>query len=389
MGIVVGSLLVPLYFLTVAALVNAEVALAASVILLWMTNYVYQSISLTTILPGILFIVSALLAAVRYHKKGGEGYLYLSGCLINMSVFCRYENVFLLPAFVGYEYLFDKKAGFFSRIVYGLLCAGSSLYILYCNGHLYGDPFYVVRQQTAAAFQCPGYNGPIPLTAVFGVVWGLLLRLLSPWLWGAAVVGMILMIKRHRFRAAVLFLGAFLLPLFLMYKTKSNTLGFDENYFFLLALIALPLGLEFVRAFFVGLGRRRIYGVLALGVAAVCSVASFHRANILPLDIRWYYCPGLIRFTEALKGIRAASVLYIDYALNRPGFYVQDVLVYLRRDPVKFSYDVGFNEPREQEYYLLTKDSLIGKVPKKKAVKVRDYGVYGYDGFGLYLITRS
>ena len=112
MGIVVGSLLVPLYFLTVAALVNAEVALAASVILLWMTNYVYQSISLTTILPGILFIVSALLAAVRYHKKGGEGYLYLSGCLINMVFFAGMRTCFFCRPLWGMNICSIKKPDF-------------------------------------------------------------------------------------------------------------------------------------------------------------------------------------------------------------------------------------------------------------------------------------
>ena len=57
MGIIVGSLLAPLYFLVISAMINVEVALVSSLMLLWMGNYIWQSVTLTTIIPGILFIV--------------------------------------------------------------------------------------------------------------------------------------------------------------------------------------------------------------------------------------------------------------------------------------------------------------------------------------------
>ena len=393
MGIFVGSLLVPLYFLTVAALVNVEVALAASVIVLWMTNYVYQSISLTTILPGILFITGALLAAVRYHKKGGSGCLYLSGFLISTSIFCRYENVFLLPVFLGYECLFDKKNGFFTKLAYGLLCFSSSLYILCCNYRLYGELFHMVRAETAQAVKHPGYGGPVPWSAAFGTAWELLQQQfgLGPLPWAAAVAGMIFMLRRHKFRSLWLFLGVLPLSLFLIYKIRTDTLLNQKNYFLLLALIALSLGMEFLRVLFSGLCRRRICGIVALGLCAIYPVVSFHKANssLGPRDTDLYFEPRLISLTEDLKSLPAGEALYIDNALNRPGFYIQEVLVYSKRNPETYSYRRGVSEPPEKEYYLLTMDSLIDKLPQGDAVKVRDYRAYGFDGLALYRITRS
>ncbi|MFA5168803.1 MAG: glycosyltransferase family 39 protein, partial [Candidatus Omnitrophota bacterium] len=288
MGIIVGGLLAPLYFLLISAMINVEVALVSSLILLWMRNYIWQSVALTTIIPGILFIVGALLAAVRFYQRGGLGYLYLSGCLISMSVFCRYENAILVPAFVGYEYLFDKERKFSPKLLYGLLCASSSLYLLFCNYRVFGEPFRMIWQQFIPFH---GSNTvPVQMTEAFEMVGQLLLRLFSPWLWGAAVAGMVVMIMQYRLRALWLFLGMLPLELLLIYKIKTGTLDIVEDYFFLLALIALPVGLECVRALFVKLGHRRSYGMIALGVVALCSIVSFHRVNVLSSDFR-LYCP--------------------------------------------------------------------------------------------------
>lgn len=387
MGILVGSLLIPLYFLAVRALVNAEVALAATAILMWMTNYVYQSIALTTILPGVLFITGALLAAIHYHRGGGAGYLYLSGALLGMSVFCRYENAFLLPAFLGYELFFDKRRNLFSKLLYGLVCASSGLFICWCNDRLSGDPFHVIWRHIEEAHRC---RNAVPVTwaKAFEMVWELLRRLLDPLLWWGGAIGMILMIKRHGLKALWLFSGASVLPLFLIYKIKTGTLDFHEDYFFLLPLMGLPAGLECVRAVFTGLGRRRFYGMMALGAAAVFFILLFCRVNRTPPYSRYYYPPELIRLTEDLKRIPAAEILYIENVINQPGLYIQDVLAYLKRDPKKYAYLAGANEPRERKYYLLTWEDLRGKVPLKEAAKVRDYSAYGYPGLTLYHVTR-
>ena len=388
MGVLVGSLLVPLFFLAVNALINVEVALAASVILVWMTNYICQSIVLTTILPGILFIVGALLAAVRYHRKGGIGYLCLSGCLISMSVFCRYENALLLPVFVGYEFFFDQKGGFFSRLIYGLLCASSSLYILYCNYHLHGDFFYIIRLQTAAALMARDVV-PVSWAKAFEMGWELLLGLmgLGPLPWVAAVAGAVFMIKRHKFRALWMFLGVLLLLLFQI--NQNNTFGLSGDHFFLSALVALPLGLECVRAFFSGVGRRRIWGVIALGVVVVCCAGSYYRENLQRFSLLLKDSRKEVRLTETLKMIPGGTALYLDDDLNRFGLATQTVLVYLKRDPLKFQYVPGQTKPSEKEYYLLTLDSHKGNVPIMKAVKVRDYGAYGFEGVVLYRVTQS
>ena len=316
------------------------------------------------------------------------GYLYLSGCLISMSVFCRYENAILVPVFVGYEYLFDKERKLFSKLMFGLLCAGSSLYILFCDYHVFGDPFHMIRTQSMAAFHHP-HSMPVQMTKAFEIVGGLLSKLFSPWLWGAAAAGMVVMIVRYRLRALWLFLGALSLPLFLVYKVKTGTLDFREDYLFLLALIALPVGLECVRALFVRLGRQRSYGMIALGVVAFCSMVSFHRSNALPSDSRLQYPHELIRLFEVLKCIPATSALYMDNDLIRPGFIPQMMLAHLSRNPEKYLYYPEKTEPPEMEYYLLTAEDKTSKVPKREGIKVRDYRAYGFDGLALYRITRS
>ncbi|MFH1208773.1 MAG: hypothetical protein V1673_04370 [Candidatus Omnitrophota bacterium] len=385
MGILVGSLLVPLYFWAITAMISVEVALASSLILVWMSNYIWQSITLTSILCGVLFIVGALLAAARYYRGRGVGYLYLAGCLISLSVFCRYENAILVPAFVGYEYLFDKERKFFPKLVYGLLCAGSSLFILYCNYHVFGDPFHMIQLQITAA-SLSHNTMPISLAKAFRIVWELQLKLLNPWLWGAAVAGMIGMVVRYRWRALWLFSGVLSLPLYLIYKIKTGTLDHYEDYFFLWALIALPVGLECVGALFTGLGRRKSYGVMALGVVALCAIHSFHRSSEWD-TIRWNYSDKIIRLVDVLKGIPATAVLYIDDDLNRADpdpFYVQQVLFYLERNPWKYLYFSGKTEPMETEYYLLTTADKAGQLPQGRGVKVRDYRECGYDGVVLY-----
>jgi len=248
-----------------------------------------------------------------------------------------------------------------------------------------------VRTQTAAALL--GRNAlPISLARAFVNVWELLLKLmgLGPLPWAAAVAGMILMIKRHKFKAMWMFLGVLLLPLFLTNEVKKDTFGLDENHFFLLALVALPMGGECIRTVFAGLGRRRIYGVLALGVVTVFSIVSFYRTYgaLSPSDTDLYYSPKLMRLTEALKGISASKVLYIDSAVNGPGFFIQEVLVYLKRNPGRYVREPGGTEPREKEYYLLAKEGSLGMGPKEKVVKVRDYRDYGYDGLALYRVTK-
>jgi hypothetical protein len=401
MGIIVGSLLAPLYFWAITALVSVEVALASSLILVWMSDCIWQSIALDPILCGILFIVGALLAAARYHRREDAGYLYLSGCLVSMSVLCRYENAILVPAFIGYEFLFGKERKFFPKLVYGLLCATSSLFILYCNYHLYGDPLDMIRQHAKVSF--PGHHTwPVPLPEAFRSVWKLLLRLLNPWFWGAAVAGTVVMVLRYRWRALWFFFWALSLPLYMVYKVKTGTLDDNEDYFFLLALAALPMGLECVRALFSGLGRRRIYGVIALGVVAFCTIQSLRQPSTWD-KIRWNLPDKLIRLTEALKGIPATAALYVDYDLKIPGDAMANspyVLFYLTRNPVHYQYfpsktrltKDGYcpykTEPTENEYYLLTMDKT-GQTAREGGVKVRDFKTYGYDGLALYRFTRA
>jgi len=317
-----------------------------------------------------------------------------------MSVFCRYENALLVPAFVGYEFLFDKEGRSSSKLTYGLLCAGSSLYILFCNYHVFGNPFFMIQTQTLAALHNP-HSLPVSMTEAFKIVGRLLSNLFSPWLWGAALAGIAVMIARYRLKALWLFLGVLPLELFLIYKIKTATLDIFEEYFFLLALIALPVGLEFVRTVFIKSGFRQSSGILALGVVAFCSIVSFHQVNVLRADSQSSYAPELSRLLETLKHIPATSALYIDDDFTLPGFSTNMILASLSRNPEKFRYYSGKpapqkyrnapekTEPPEMEYYLLTVKDKTGKMPGREEDIVWDYGVCGFDDFALYHITRS
>jgi hypothetical protein len=210
-------------------------------------------------------------------------------------------------------------------------------------------------------------------------------RLLSPWLWGVAAAGMVVMVVRYRWKALWLFSWALFFLLHLIYKLKTGTLDLNADYFFLLALIALPAGLECVRTLFARLGHRRSYGVIALGVAAFCAIYSFHRASAWH-DARWNYPDKFIQLTEVLKGIPASAALYVDQDLKlpgEPGVISRLLLLNLMRNPWKYCYSPRETEPKEMEYYLLTMDKA-GQAAREGGVKVRDFQAYGWEGLVLY-----
>lgn len=387
LGVILGSFLVPLYYWIIRAVVNLEVAIFSSLILLSMSNYICQSLALTTILPGIIFIVGALLAANRFYGGRGRGYLYLSGFLLSMSVFCRYENTLFVPVFLGYCYLFDKKESQASKLLYGLLCAGSSLYILYCNYRLYGNFFHMMRLQSLVMHQT-GMRPPVHLMEAYGLLWDMLSGLLQAWVWWAAAGGAILMTLRYRLRA-MWFLGGMLFWTgALVYKLREGTLDINADYFLLLALVALPTGLECLRAFFVKIGSKKIYGAFALGIAAITMIYSFWGINLQKLDPRLKYPHHFVRLTEDLKRIPVTSALYVDSSLSQKECDFQSVLTYLKRDPQKYIYYFGRTNPLEKEYYFLTRDDQINRVHKKESVKMREYRGFGPKSFVLYRITQ-
>lgn len=388
LGILVGSLLVPLYFFAVRALVNIPVAWAATAILLWMTNYVYQSIALTTILPGILFITGALLALIRYHRGGSAGYLYLSGAFLSLSVFCRYENALLLPAFVGYEILFDKRGSFSNKLFYALLCASSSLWILYCDFRLTGNVLNAIRRQTATALQ---YRHTLPCSwqAAFESTFSLMGKLLSPWLWWLAPAGMITMISRHRIKAVWFLAGALIPSFFITYKIKTGAIELLADYLLLVSLVGLPLALECVRAFSAKCVRQKIFVGAVLGAAAFFLIMSFHRSNgPLFYKTQWYYSPEAVRLTEDLRKIPKGEALYLDWGLFPAKVFVQDVLVYLKRDPQRYLYrGEGMPPPPEASYYLLISEEQIDSVSARDIVSIKDYSSIGLKGIALYQVN--
>ncbi len=387
-GILAGSLLVPLYFFVVRAWVNTEVAWAAGAILLWMTDYIYQSIGSYPVILGIPFVLGALLALIRYHQGGNAVCLYWSGGLLSMSVFCRFENALLVPAFVGYEFLFDRRKRYLAKIIYVLLSFSSCLWILGWDFHLRGDPFYVLHAQTAAAFQSRNVL-PVSWLRAFEITWGLLPNLLSPLLWWMAPAGAVLMVRKYGGRALWVFAAVWIPPLFLIYKIKAGTLDHLEHYFFLQALFAIPLALYATEALFEKLRCRKIDALIGLGALAVFMIVLFHRINgPLLSQTRWRFSSELIRLTEDLKKIPASDALYIDYLLTSVGFGAETELVYLKRDPHNYAWGYPGREPRDDEYYLLTFHDRIEEKPKAKAVKLRDYGPWGFKDVALYRVTE-
>ncbi|MBU9889648.1 MAG: hypothetical protein KTQ49_07260, partial [Candidatus Omnitrophica bacterium] len=174
---------------------------------------------------------------------------------------------------------------------------------------------------------------------------------------------------------------------YLVYKLKIQTFDPNEKYFFFLPLIALPVGLEFVRVFFAGLGRRRICGVVALGVVAACSVVPFNWVKGMTPDSPLYLSAESIPLIEALKGVPPTEALYIDGGLNWL-LTIPTVLIYLKRDPQIYHSSPGNVLTSKTEYYLLTTEFLPSNMPQTEAVKVRDYRACGYDDLALYRITK-
>lgn len=388
LGAIVGSILVPLYYGVLKKLTCSETAFFSSLVLLFMNNYISQSIALTTILPGIIFITGAIWMAVRYYQGGRVGNLYVSGVLLGLSVFCRYENMLWIPAFTGYAFVFDKRLKTSTKLFYSLLCFASALYVFFCNYHHYGDPFHMVRQQLAIAYRCRNAL-PVRFEEATGMFWELLKRLMVWWIWVAAVGGIGVMLMKHRLKATWLFMCSWLLPAYLIFKIKEGTLDFDENYFFSLSLVALPVGMEFFRELAISVGKRRVYGLLVLGMISAVIVSSYWTVNQQIPDPRLNYSQELRKLTNDLKHIPLTAALYIDKRLNKLGFYIQVVLVYLGRNPEKCQYFMERTIPLEEEYYLLTKESLIKQIPGPEKFKIKDYRDLGFQDVVLYRINPS
>jgi len=144
LGILFSGLLVPLYYFIIARLFSQEIALFSSFVLIFTSNYVWQSLAFSTVIPGIIFLALALAFAVNYYRKPSFYKLFLSGLSLTISVFSRYENALFIPFLILYNFLFDKKTRLSLKALYWFICLASSIYICGCNLKVHGNLFYAI-----------------------------------------------------------------------------------------------------------------------------------------------------------------------------------------------------------------------------------------------------
>jgi len=384
LGILLGSLLVPLYYFIIARLLSQEIALFSAFVLIFMGNYVWQSLTLTTVIPGTIFLALTLVFATNHYKKHSFWKLFLSGFFLAMSVFSRYENALFIPFFIFYNLLFDKKTKISLKAVYWLICLSSSIYICVCNLKIHGNPLYFIDKQSVNALKDVGSG--IGFLKAGLKVWEML-RLLLVWpIWALGLGGICVALLKYKKRALVIISAFFVFLAVLSYKTAKGTLppGIpNHNYFFILALFILPLAFEFSKTASLAVFKKNISSHIFLGLIAGLLVFRFHHDNLMLDDYTLKYPKELVGITEDLKSIPYSYPLYIGDDLH--GF---SMLFYLGRNPAQTIYwgegKLGEQKINEKSFYLLIAKDRVSKVIGEKKVLVKDYrklGLYKIDNF--------
>jgi len=393
LGILLGSLLVPLYYFIITRLFNQEVALFSSLILVFLTNYIQQGLALSTILTGIIFLALTLVFAINHYKKPSLWKLFLSGFFLSLSVFSRYENALFIPFFIFYNLLFDKKTRISLKAIYWLICLSSSIYICVGSFRIYGNSFYFIYDQSRVL----AYGGPIGFFKTVLAIKNALNKLLVWPIWALGLGGVCLTLLKYKKRALVIISAFFVFLIFLFYKIERGSIWQERNYFLLLSFFILPLALEFLKAVSSAVFKKSVYAYIILGLAAGLLVFRFHHDNLIIDDGRRLgYPQELIEMTQDLKNIVGNSLLYIqndDKArLFSPG-QIFSLLFYLGRDPGEYSCDAlsdlynknsfKTNTQTQPLYLLVEKDKAPGITQDKKIL------IKEYHEFGLYKIIRS
>lgn len=393
-GVIVGSAFIPIYYLMVAKLFESHVAFLSAITISLLPNYIEQSISLTTILPGVFLIfLSILLAAVYYARYEARLCLYLSGFFVSLSTLCRYENVLFIPFFIIYNFLFDKKSRFYQKLLYSILCISGVAFILLGNFKHTGNPFhFFFAQLNISSIQ----NLPfLTFSAALAVVFRLLNHLL---LWPVWVIGLAagaVIVKRYKARALVVALALFIFFCFLFYKIKKGTIFYDENYFLVFAFMVVPSAFFLIRLFLKQHCRNSFGASVLFGIALVGLLWYCHARN---LSFERIGCPK--EYFQIIEKIHSNKTLQIhgvwqDTKENIP-FYIcsseiylnaaiaQTMLYYLGLDSVCHLYENAYPIQGNYFFILIAKNEILEKIKGKAFLLLADYG-----SLGLYRIDNT
>lgn len=400
-GILIASLLIPLYYLILSEFLTREVAFFSSIILIFLPEYVEQSIPTTEIILGLVFLLLSLLLTIRYYRNKTPWRLYLSGVFLVMSTLCRYENMLFTPFFVFYNFVFDKETNTFIRSGYWITCFSSILWILFGNLKLTGHAFALMDFHAQFAMQNEGLRPMNFLLAFFETC--KTLNQLLPWpLWIFGAAGIFVTLEKYGKEKTLFFIISILVFFaFMLYKIKNGSLHSDERYFLLCAFLPIPLVFELTQAISLKLSHKQLTHMLFI-VAIIIPVAwRFHHSNL-----RWEYFKfprEFIDITKDLKEIPKENPLYIysdhhDHPIESR--IARSILYYLKREMILHSFSdintasvkdtakvIGRLKSEPSYFFLIAKDML----PRIEAIEQNKNWtlVKEYNDINLYKIEAT
>ncbi|MBU1864561.1 MAG: glycosyltransferase family 39 protein [Candidatus Omnitrophica bacterium] len=375
LGIMLGGLLIPLNYVVLLSIFGKKVAFFSSILLIFSSQYIEQCLEFNTVLPGIIFLILALVLLIDcYTGRDNQWWkLWFSGLLLNCAVMCRLENALLIPFFVLYDVMFDKKNILFVKTTYWFICISYIFTIVLISFIDTGNPFILIVQHHNLALEAQNAQ-VLPFVGAFGQLKDLFC-MLAPWsLWILAIGGGALVVRRYRSKACVFFSALSIFLGFFLIKIKMGTVDFYLSYYFLYLLIGIPLALECIRSI-EGKFVRGMFVNMLIIVSLLTWIKGFHFNVMNPIGLKNNPFYGKVAFIiKDLKGVSTEIPLCIaqDYPMN------QSILYYLGKD---FFPDED-KEQRDREkgsFFLLLTDrnDIQRRVKNREWMLVREYGEGG------------
>jgi len=380
LGIFFSSILVSLYFILIYNFFNLRISLFSSVFLIFMTNFIEQSLGLTTILPGIIFLLLALIAYIHNNRSDRNSWVgFLGWFFLSISVFCRFENVLFVIFFIVHDILVNKNNSICKKFLNWVVGLSGFFYICVCNFIKTKNPFSFIINQSVNAFS--DLKSVLTFSQANHIIGGLLSKLVAWPFWIIGLFGVILILIRYKKNVYVLISAFIVYFIFLYLKLKNATLCPDENYFFILTILIIPSGFMFLD-YLLSKCLKKGATIFLIGVIFL-SVIKFNKDNLLFNKLK--YNASLIKITEDLRNITKNRQLYIlDDDATFPEPVAQSMLYYLGLNPEEYFYPRNKPSKGSVFYFLTPKHLLRGVAKNRKYKLVKDFV---YKDLALFEIT--
>ncbi len=396
-SIILSSLSIPLYYIIIARLFGTTIALFSTFVLIWLPNFIEQSLAINSISTGAIFLIVSIFFIVDCYQKHRLQTLYFAAFFLAMASVCRYEYVLLVPSFILYTAFFDKRTKSYLKIIAWFISLSGAIYIVLSNYRLRGDLFWFVKLQHQVAMASG--QGPVSVFEALVAIWSLL-NSLMPWpLWISGVCGIWLITARYKIVAGIAISPFIVHCTFLFFKIKTGTIWPDQSYFLLTTLFIIPFVFLFWEATLKVLClRNKHYVYIFLFMMTMLLVVMFNFSNLKSSSDNTKYPPALVAITEDVAHKIGSSLVYIYYDPDTfpNAMQAYSLLFYLKRDPIRYVipsakdinekvHVLAENRIRidEKEYYLLIAKQLISRVIADRQILKMDY-----DKIGLYQITN-